>query len=327
MNVDEIIITMTQESSEQVYIENDEPTQMGNTPHDTSSYVRSPSEATSICDASEKPVREKLKKTSIASISQHATSAKEVGPDANDSHNFNVDKAELKPANATSIAEIDPSRGRPLKKRSFDGLEITDTCEDISAGDRTHSRPKGHARKRSRDVRTGEGKENRLPWGVDTTLEEEQEYDLNQVKSPRPLSHVSDEPQTVSMQKPEVPRPMEVAQDPNTNDQGTAPEKSSIELVKAPPDQEMRDSAPSPRRKRSRDQFDAETDPIQKQKIPATEGLRAQRKSDELERIQDERAGSEGVRSREGSTPSQKEPFSAADGFGEAAKVCAEMGG
>lgn len=298
---------------------------MENPSHDPSAFIRPPPDATSHIDASEKPVREKLKKTSIASISQDAMNAQEVGQEANAGHMNNIDvvKTGLSAAKAISKAEIGPSRGRPLKKRSFDGIEIIDTCEDTSVHNGTDSgRPNSHVRKRSRDVRTGEVTGARLPWGVDTTLEEESEYDPNQAESPRPLWHASESAESTSVQKPEVPQQIEVEKGSNTDDLSKAKEKSLIEIVNPLPDQEMRDSAPSPRKKRSRDQFDTEADLEQKQKIPATEGLRAQRKSDELERIQIKRTSSESAFSREGSAPFEQEPIPAADSSGEAAKVC-----
>lgn len=321
---------MTQNPPRQISTQNEESIRIENPLHDPSASLRPLPEATSTIEASEKPVREKLKKTSIASISQHATKPQEVGQEANASHmtNFDVPKPGLSPAKAISQAEIDPSRGRPLKKRSFDGLEITDICEETNADDGTHSeRPNGHVRKRSRDVRTGEVKEDRLPWGVDSTLQEETEYDSSQVESSRPLGHASNKAEITSVQNPEAPQQIGVERDSNTNDLSTAEEKSSIEMVNAPSDQEMRDPAPSPRRKRSRDQFDTEADLEQKQKIPATEGLRAQRKSDELERTQIQRASSENEYSREGSAPFEQEPVPTADSSEEAAKVCSNMRG
>jgi len=322
---------MTENPSEQDSVQNDEPTQMETSSHGPSASLRPPPEATSDNDVSEKPVREKLKKTSIASISQHVTKAQEVGQEADASRMSDIDVAqtESSPAEAISKIGMDTSRGRPLRKRSFDGLEITDTYEDTTVDNGTHNeRLNGHVRKRSRDVRTGEAlKEDRLPRGVDMTLEEETESYAKQAESPKLSGHASDKAETISVQNPEIPQQMEVERDSNLKDVGTAEEESSVVIGKAPSDQEMRDSGPSPRKKRSRDQFDTEADREQKQKIPATEGLRAQRKSDELERTENTRASSESVHSSERSTPFEQEPIPATDNSREVSKVCSNMGG
>lgn len=269
---------------------------------------------TSDNELSEKPVREKLKKTSIASISQHATKGQESTREADNSHfvSDEVGRAEPCQLEATTNTNLDPSRGRSLKKRSLDGLEITSPYEDMDAHNERHNdRSKGHARKRSRDIRKEDiFKEVRTVRNVDSTLQEENEAQSTPAESPDLTRHAPRSEEFGTLQDSAILQRMDVEPDTEKGDTRATRENSSNPTGKVSPDQEMQDSVSGPRKKRSRDQFDTEADREQKQKIAATEELRAQRKSDELERTEDTRASRETAVTREELTVSEQNPES-----------------
>lgn len=243
-------------------------------------------------DTSEKPVREKLKKTSLASMSGPIVERQDKTFRA-DEESSGPDRL---PRNSSLQKEINMKsvepRGRPVRKRSFDDLDTPET-ESADIGNNFVAKPylNTHLRKRSRDVRVGEGpKENARPLLTGTTVREESEdaadrLDTSQTCTNSPKSAVdNDTPVTESL--PEV----KMQQDSQPQEMGGHPRLLSESVQgdhvkkseKDSPDQEMRDSAFSPQKKRSRDQFDTEAD--REQKIPATEEARAHRRSDELER-------------------------------------------
>lgn len=206
-------------------------------------------------DTSERPVREKLKKTSIASIPKS-------GPNPS-RHEIMIGSdpkiAAQKPDEGTSsgqeaVKALAETRGRPLRKRSFDDLE----AEEGSACDQSIANQSGHLRKRSRDIRVGEDiKGDERPRGsgqVPVQEEEEDEADM-------------------------VDKDLSGPRQDNVEHTAKDLSPSSHQDVT---DQEMRDSAFSPRKKRSRDQLDTETH--REQKIPATEEAKAHRRSEENER-------------------------------------------
>lgn len=283
---------------------------------------------TSDNELSEKPVREKLKKTSIASISQHATKGQESTQEADDSRvSDEVGRTQPYQLEAISDTNLDPSRGRSLKKRSFDGLEITGSYEDMDAHKENHNdKSKDHARKRSRDIRKEEtSKEVRILRSVDSTLQEENESQSTLAESTDLAAYAPRSEESSTLQDPANLQRMDVEPDTGKGDLRVTRDNSLTRIGKFSPDQEMQDSASSPRKKRSRDQFDTEADREQKQKIAATEELRAQRKSDELERTEDSRANRDTVVTREGSTLSEQKSDSMKNISGqdhEGAKVC-----
>lgn len=311
---------MTQTPPDQQSAQNHDLTQEEGHSHDPSASLRPRPETTSDNDVNEKPVREKLKKTSIASISQHTMKTQGSGQMADDNRTSDVEvaQAEAPTDKGASKAGLDLSRGRPLKKRSFDGLEIIDTYEDIIVNDRTHSeRRNGHVRKRSRDVRTGEIlKGDRSSHGMDTTLEEDTEDSTNQAESPQPTGHDSKREETTAVQESVNHQKMEVEHVADHQTVGASDWGPSMEIGKTTTDHEMRDLAPSPRKKRSRDQFDteeADREPKQKQKVPATEESRAQRKSDEMKRTESKRSSSESELLREVPTPLEQDSIPATE--------------
>ena len=255
--------------------------------------IRPTADAISDNDTSEKPVREKLKKTSLASMSSHVKGRQERAFEADEEnstlHHVYRDSSAEK---ITDHKDLE-SRGRPVKKRSFDNLDAPDV-ESIETEKDQVEKPNanGHLRKRSRDVRTGEvPHEIRRPLLAGTSVREEEEDDANgsetgddfvecstsAMDSNRPpikaLSQVEIEPDKTLEGVNEIEQPSS----------GTVQEYQVTGTGEDLADQEMRDSASSPQKKRSRDQFDTEAD--REQKIPATEEARAHRRSDELERV------------------------------------------
>lgn len=201
-------------------------------------------------DTSERPVREKLKKTSLASLPRdnlmspraHTESERD---DAMLTHH------DVAPNEQTTGVCPGP-RGRPLRKRSFDDIELAE-CDTSEATADVISNICGHARKRSRDVRVGAGfdGENQKRGAPETPVQEVDEQNL----SDNEMAELED---------------------------NRSPEGRALSHIQGVVDEDMTDSALLPRKKRSRDQFDADMD--REQKIPATEEAKAQRRSEESER-------------------------------------------
>lgn len=247
-------------------------------------------------DTSEKPVREKLKKTSLASMSSHIVGRQERPPKVNEDkpapHHMHRDSSPEKSVEKKAVE----SRGRPVKKRSFDDLD-TPEAESIEAGRELLEKPNanGHLRKRSRDVRVGEvPAENRRPLFPRTPVREESEDAENGIEtreayvngSNSAMNSIAPALETLTQQETELETELEKqcqdVNEPPKSVSGTLQGDYVTESEKDSADHEMRDSAFSPQKKRSRDQFDTEAD--REQKIPATEEARAHRRSDELER-------------------------------------------
>ena len=243
-------------------------------------------------DTSEKPVREKLKKTSLASMSSHIVGRQEraskVNEDKAATHHLHRDSS---PENCVEEKAMEP-RGRPVKKRSFDDLD-TPEAECIEAGREHVAKPNanGHLRKRSRDVRVGEVPiENRRPLLPGPPVREESEDAENGIETREGCVNVSKSAMdsiapaigTLSQQEIEQDKQLQHSIGPSKSVFGTVKGDNVVESEKDSADYEMRDSAFSPQKKRSRDQFDTEAD--REQKIPATEEARAHRRSDEIER-------------------------------------------
>lgn len=305
---------MTQAPLEHEGASKDAPVQMDDPSSGSSNSLCGLVRNTSDNELSEKPVREKLKKTSIASISQHATKGQESTREADNSRFVSDEVGRTQPCQleATTNTNLDPSRGRSLKKRSFDGLEITSPYEDMDAHNEKHNdRSKGHARKRSRDIRKEEtSKEVRTVRNVDSTLQEENEAQSTPAESPDLTNNAPRSEELDTLQDSAILQRMDVEPDTENGDIRATRENSSTTVGKVSSDQEMRNSVSGPRKKRSRDQFDTEADREQKQKIAATEELRAQRKSDELERTEDSRPSRDTAVTREGLTVSEQNPES-----------------
>ena len=211
-------------------------------------------------DTSERPVREKLKKTSIASIPTSSPNPPRnevtIGSDPKIAAQKSADGISRGHEAVKAHAE---SRGRPLKKRSFNDLE----SEEVSTRDQSIANQSAHSRKRSRDVRVGEDikGDERLRGSGQVPVQEEEEEE--------------EEEEEADM----VNKKLSGSRQDNKEHTTKGLSRSSHQDVA---DQEMRDSAFSPRKKRSRDQLDTETH--REQKIPATEEAKAHRRSEENER-------------------------------------------
>ena len=226
-----------------------------------SSSFHQTTDSTSDNDTSERPVREKLKKTSIASMPKNDLVDQRTGDDEENDVVANKDSSLSQHLDKQSSANREPidtsagPRGRPLRKRSFDDLEAAEGG-GVAVNEQPAQKSSGHTRKRSRDVRAGEGfeGESRRKRAPEIPVEEVDEHDL------------SDQFWVES----DDSRPLQVDEyGVQSTDQDIA-------------DQNMKDSTLSPRKKRSRDQLDADTH--REQKIPATNEAKARRSSEEIDR-------------------------------------------
>jgi hypothetical protein len=177
-------------------------------------------------DGGERPVREKLKKTSIASLAQYTNSRT----------NPNLQSDEL-PSTTESQAEqadigndaASAARGRPARKRSFDDLQNEDTQSAVAANQLGGTADKGshHKRMRSRDISGGEDLiSNGQPGTEPLEYHDEEESDFDARRSPGGPGVLVEPPAMAET----TPPPTMVTADGNT--------------------------ILSPKKKRSRDQFD-----------------------------------------------------------------------
>ena len=204
-------------------------------------------------DTSERPVREKLKKTSIAAMPKYGIipardDAEGDGDDQMTSHNLE----EGNTLGEEGAQDGQESRGRPSRKRSFEDLKTTES----QGIDNTAEKSTEHTRKRSRDVKVGELRKEvgDGPSSLGASVEEQME------------------------EKADAEALSESAEDKAIEEAGTPPSNDE------PSDHVMRESALSPRKKRSRDGLEEEID--REQKIAATEETRARKRSQEEEREQ-----------------------------------------
>ena len=227
-------------------------------------------------------VRKKLKQTSLQQIpklsateSPHAPRHRDVNASSDStmthaqdytSMGCNSDNAEdPRPEDSrleTAVKASEPdARGRTVvKKRSREDMEFSNDG-GVQSAETEIETATIHARKRSRDIRSGEVKsEIRKPIAHNNSLKEEDE--TRDAEEPIRLS--SDE------------------------------RKSSIEMTTPPSeteglDHEMHETVLSPKKKRSRDEMDAETD--KEQKLASTEKTKRRRSSSEENRIEHPRIG------------------------------------
>jgi Ran-binding protein 3 len=182
-------------------------------------------------DGGERPVREKLKKTSIASLAQYTNSRTNaaVQPDElSSTTDSRGEQADI--ANDAGGA----MRGRPARKRSFDDLQKGDTQSINTASQMGVTEEKGshHKRMRSRDISSGEGLvSNGQPRTEHLEYHDEEENDVDARRSPGGPG-VLVEPPAMTETTPPLTH---VRADDNT--------------------------ILSPKKKRSRDQFDKDQDP------------------------------------------------------------------
>ena len=224
-----------------------------------SSSPKPPRDNTSDNEASEGPVREKLQKTTIASMPKdhNMQSSISIAEDLGQSHQ--IIRMALDPTTLGNSSISDTQdRGRLFRKRSFEDT-AADTEERCNANDTITHTLEGRERKRSKDVHTG-----RIPR---TDL-----YEQGPIRSPVTEEVEFGESSDVANQ----PGPRAVSD--NDKDMESEQLVGGADIA----DQEMRNHTFSPRKKRSRDPLD--TDPHREQKIVATEEARAHRRSEEYER-------------------------------------------
>ena len=275
-------------------------------------------------DTGEKPVREKLKKTSLASMSGNIEGGQ------GSAFNANEENSASSPMHRDSLPEkqmnkkgVEP-RGRPVEKRSFDDPDTPEADGNETAREHVAKlNANGHLRKRPRDVRVGETPmKDRRPVLAGNPLHEESKDAAHGVEIREAC--ISGPKNSVNSGSPatEALSPVEMEQDrqaqgitePKQCDPGTVQQDDVAKTEPASADQEMRDSASSPRRKRSRDQFDTEAD--REQKIPATEEARAHRRSDELERDEGLIVSNRSPEPPEGSAVAANEPVTVGEESG-----------
>lgn len=307
---------MTQTNQRQQTASSTVSTLQQNLSTDPSTSLTPTTDSISDNDTGEKPVREKLKKTSLASMSGHIVEGQESAFNENEgiSASDPMHRDSL-PEKQTNKKGVEP-RGRPVKKRSFDDPDTPEADGHEAAREHVAKlSANGHLRKRSRDVRVGETPmEDRRPLLAKSPVQEETEDAAHGVEMSeacfsgpkRSVDTRSPATEALSQVKMEQDKQSHDITDPKQYVSGIARHDDVAETEKESADQDMRDSASSPRRKRSRDQFDTEAD--REQKIPATEEARAHRRSDELERSEGPVVSNRGPASPEGSGIVADEP-------------------
>jgi Ran-binding protein 3 len=181
-------------------------------------------------DGGERPVREKLKKTSIASLAQYTNSRTNAALQSDELSSTAESQAEQ--ADITNDAD-DAMRGRPTRKRSFDDLQKEDTQSLNTASHIGVTEEKGshHKRMRSRDISSGESLvSNGEPHTEHLEYHDEEENDGDARRSPGGPGVLVEPPAMTET----TPPPSQVKADGNT--------------------------ILSPKKKRSRDQFDKDQD-------------------------------------------------------------------
>lgn len=204
--------------------------------HDSNHLRLSTNDSASDNDTGERPVREKLKKTSIASMPRDDAMAKSIDAKVEAILSTNSkEPREHNSSNDETPSPISEPRGRLSRKRSYDdSIETSSGAGRDSPEERPDDDDAKQARKRSRDIRALHSK----------TLES-LTTPTNQWSPEREL-------------------------------EGSKSGKDEAL------DQELEESAQSPRKKRSREDIDV--DPQRGQKIAATEEAKAYRRSEDSER-------------------------------------------
>jgi hypothetical protein len=214
----------------------------------------------------EKPVREQLKKTSIATLPKydiaagdHNLEVEEVDNEAADTHMTTPSSTTVNTAEASTEGAPDGPRAKFQGKRLREEQNSNDYLKDSPEDPPTPSLG-GHARKRSRDVRSGELSR----AGQDTNI------------GGSPLAE-EDEEEGLEEGEPTV------THEPLTQAPAGIPATSSTENGEATPDDHyMQETiqSPSPKKKRSREDFDS-SQSQREQKIAATDENRRRRSSEE----------------------------------------------
>lgn len=215
-----------------------------------------PGDPASDNEISERPVREKLKQTSIASLPKNGDApAAEVGAvDQQDLGNYMSKKED----NASPDEGTIGSRGRPTRKRSLNDLEADDPngqknkLEDRGVSADTFGK---HGRKRSRDMKPGEALESHEQRKASKECLQEEGEEVEDKK-------MSDSPSQPGN-----------SVDPSVNEQSR-----EVETM----DEDAKVSAWGLKKKRSRDQFDKDLE--KEAQNPLAEDEKLPRSSEDSQR-------------------------------------------
>ena len=232
-------------------------------------------------EASERPVREKLQMASLASMSELSNHPIERSRENADAPNAMTGAIETVPV--PEITRKDGSRGRLKKQRSLDQIGSAD--EDRRVLSRVGAEYTCHVREIPQEFHAGVPIRSDDNPALASPLHEEpvDEPDRSREDRASPGTSISGLKGADSL-KTEDDDSVGYSNKIGSPIQGRAfqPEQDRRAETNVGLEQEIGDGTTSPRKKRSRDQLDSDLD--REQKIVATEELRAQRLSSELDR-------------------------------------------
>lgn len=222
-------------------------------------------------DANEKDARDRLRQTTLASMSRPKAETTLNQDDKQET----VERPMSNGAFGQYNAQGESPRGRTVRKRSFDGSDQPEP-EVVSTEQDNKDVANGHARKRSRDVHSLDTSRpnSRAVKPLGTSLHE----DIEEIAEMEHTDGLQAQPSVVTS-KDDDQEGNEATMSVHDQDP-----KHVITEGNMDKDQEMKEGSVSPRRKRSREHLDS--DAVREQKIAATEEARAQRRSDEINRIE-----------------------------------------
>lgn len=195
-------------------------------------------------NGAEKPVRERLKKASIAGLSTHNKEGDDKGQSDGGSAESSAGEEGKGPDNTMVTDTSSSLRGRPTRKRSFDDLQKESmTTVDVPAHDDATRAGAHHKRMRSRDMSSSKpaavnGKVEREP--VEALPEEEDDADAQ--KSPGGAGimveapSINDDAVTSGNQSPKKKRSRDqFDRDHATGDETVEKEENDAVLSREPP--------------------------------------------------------------------------------------------
>ena len=214
----------------------------------------------------ERPVREKLKKTSIVALSSQATEDEGESISTSGKQTDTMEDA-AKIDNSAAAATTGSPRGRPTRKRSFDDLQNESTSELPQDKLDTHiDTETSHKRMRSRDMLAKRDAElnGKLDGSTVNTLVEEEigtELKATERTESENVSSGLTSKESRKRQAKSEPEVLSRGESPESRPDGSEPTKSQHNDETSA----MNSGNQSPKRKRSRDQVDegsAEAKPI-----------------------------------------------------------------
>lgn len=260
-------------------------------------YQSSAVDSASDNDASEKSAREKFKKTSLASLSNRALPSEGIPEGATKgaaTRAFEPAESARVPLQENTATE--QTQGRDLTQRpSYDDNVDLASPQIPATDDSLPDSSNGGAKKLSNNVGVDDGMEGGGQSSDERKASlKEADGRVGQagVQGSASQKHHVGSPATGDDDNTAVRIPLSSkseegavlpdAEEEQQDEGGISSKVPTIEADSRLEDEEMRDGAYSPRKKRSRDQMDNEAD--REQKIAATEETRAQRRSDEIDR-------------------------------------------